>query len=174
MACFYNGCFLFSRTGRHLAAGVPDLSERCWAGERSCRHSALSQGTEGQRVLPSAFLVPRLGDEGTSFSLRTYTLPSPSECPRLWEWGAVGTNPTHPHCGLAANHSHIHHPLCSLCKSGSPPNGLSFIFDSLTSPFLQSDSLEIIVTIVNVNDNSPVFKQTNLTEVVPEVSILWK
>ncbi|PKK19578.1 cadherin-related family member 5 [Columba livia] len=32
----------------------------------------------------------------------------------------------------------------------------------------QSDSLEIIVTIVDVNDNSPVFKQTNLTEVVPE------
>ncbi|OPJ74189.1 mitotic checkpoint serine/threonine-protein kinase BUB1 beta isoform D [Patagioenas fasciata monilis] len=31
-----------------------------------------------------------------------------------------------------------------------------------------SDSLEIIVTIVNLNDNSPVFKQTNLTEVVPE------
>ncbi|NXQ91237.1 CDHR5 protein, partial [Nyctibius grandis] len=28
--------------------------------------------------------------------------------------------------------------------------------------------LEIIVTILNVNDNSPVFKQTNLTEVVPE------
>ncbi|KFZ53766.1 Cadherin-related family member 5, partial [Podiceps cristatus] len=28
--------------------------------------------------------------------------------------------------------------------------------------------LEIYVTILNVNDNSPVFKQTNLTEVVPE------
>ncbi|KFQ31304.1 Cadherin-related family member 5, partial [Mesitornis unicolor] len=28
--------------------------------------------------------------------------------------------------------------------------------------------LEISVTILNVNDNSPVFKQTNLTEVVPE------
>ncbi|NXA55928.1 CDHR5 protein, partial [Nothocercus julius] len=28
--------------------------------------------------------------------------------------------------------------------------------------------LEIIVTIVNVNDNSPVFKQTNLTKTVPE------
>ncbi|NXE83578.1 CDHR5 protein, partial [Cochlearius cochlearius] len=28
--------------------------------------------------------------------------------------------------------------------------------------------LEIFVTILNVNDNSPVFKQTNLTEVVPE------
>ncbi|XP_009572307.1 PREDICTED: cadherin-related family member 5 [Fulmarus glacialis] len=32
----------------------------------------------------------------------------------------------------------------------------------------QSNSLEIFVTILNVNDNSPVFKQTNLTEVVPE------
>ncbi|XP_009972759.2 cadherin-related family member 5 [Tyto alba] len=32
----------------------------------------------------------------------------------------------------------------------------------------QSDSLEILVTILNMNDNSPVFKQTNLTEVVPE------
>ncbi|XP_065492984.1 cadherin-related family member 5 [Caloenas nicobarica] len=32
----------------------------------------------------------------------------------------------------------------------------------------QTDYLEIVVTIVNVNDNSPVFKQTNLTEVVPE------
>ncbi|NXY51172.1 CDHR5 protein, partial [Ceuthmochares aereus] len=28
--------------------------------------------------------------------------------------------------------------------------------------------LEILVTILNVNDNSPVFKQTNFTEVVPE------
>ncbi|NXF48540.1 CDHR5 protein, partial [Oceanites oceanicus] len=28
--------------------------------------------------------------------------------------------------------------------------------------------LEILVTILNVNDNSPVFKQTNLTKVVPE------
>ncbi|NXK56591.1 CDHR5 protein, partial [Chauna torquata] len=28
--------------------------------------------------------------------------------------------------------------------------------------------LEIIVTIINLNDNSPVFKQTNLTKVVPE------
>ncbi|KFV60511.1 Cadherin-related family member 5, partial [Tyto alba] len=28
--------------------------------------------------------------------------------------------------------------------------------------------LEILVTILNMNDNSPVFKQTNLTEVVPE------
>ncbi|KAM9266955.1 cadherin-related family member 5 [Cariama cristata] len=32
----------------------------------------------------------------------------------------------------------------------------------------QSDSLEILVTILNMNDNSPVFKQANLTEVVPE------
>ncbi|XP_010292632.1 PREDICTED: cadherin-related family member 5 [Phaethon lepturus] len=32
----------------------------------------------------------------------------------------------------------------------------------------QSDYLEILVTILNMNDNSPVFKQTNLTEVVPE------
>ncbi|XP_009669135.2 cadherin-related family member 5 [Struthio camelus] len=32
----------------------------------------------------------------------------------------------------------------------------------------QSNSLEIIVTIVNMNDNSPVFKQTNLTQIVPE------
>ncbi|CAM9501329.1 unnamed protein product [Bubo scandiacus] len=32
----------------------------------------------------------------------------------------------------------------------------------------QSDSLQILVTILNMNDNSPVFKQTNLTEVVPE------
>nr|XP_009929821.1 PREDICTED: cadherin-related family member 5 [Opisthocomus hoazin] len=32
----------------------------------------------------------------------------------------------------------------------------------------QSDSLEIIVTILNVNDNSPEFEQTNLTAVVPE------
>ncbi|NXI71148.1 CDHR5 protein, partial [Anseranas semipalmata] len=28
--------------------------------------------------------------------------------------------------------------------------------------------LEIIVTIINLNDNSPVFKQTNLTRVIPE------
>ncbi|XP_009809530.2 cadherin-related family member 5 [Gavia stellata] len=32
----------------------------------------------------------------------------------------------------------------------------------------QSDSLEIHVTILNMNDNSPVFEQTNLTKVVPE------
>ncbi|KAM6274452.1 cadherin-related family member 5 [Porphyrio hochstetteri] len=32
----------------------------------------------------------------------------------------------------------------------------------------QSDSLEIIVAIVNMNDNSPVFKETNHTKVVPE------
>nr|XP_025966497.1 cadherin-related family member 5 [Dromaius novaehollandiae] len=32
----------------------------------------------------------------------------------------------------------------------------------------QSNSLQIIVTIVNVNDNSPVFKQTNFTQIVPE------
>ncbi|KAM6204972.1 cadherin-related family member 5 [Sarcoramphus papa] len=32
----------------------------------------------------------------------------------------------------------------------------------------QSDSLEILVTILNMNDNIPVFKQTNLTKVVPE------
>ncbi|XP_054684772.1 cadherin-related family member 5 [Grus americana] len=32
----------------------------------------------------------------------------------------------------------------------------------------QSDSLEILVTILNMNDNSPEFKQMNLTEVVPE------
>ncbi|XP_062433650.1 cadherin-related family member 5 [Rhea pennata] len=32
----------------------------------------------------------------------------------------------------------------------------------------QSNSLEIIVIIVNENDNSPVFKQTNLTQIVPE------
>ncbi|XP_029895448.1 cadherin-related family member 5 isoform X3 [Aquila chrysaetos chrysaetos] len=32
----------------------------------------------------------------------------------------------------------------------------------------QRDSLEILVTILNMNDNSPVFKQMNLTEVVPE------
>ncbi|XP_028941881.1 cadherin-related family member 5 [Antrostomus carolinensis] len=32
----------------------------------------------------------------------------------------------------------------------------------------QVDSLQIVVTILNVNDNAPVFKQTNLTEVVPE------
>ncbi|XP_075611740.1 cadherin-related family member 5 [Balearica regulorum gibbericeps] len=32
----------------------------------------------------------------------------------------------------------------------------------------QSDSLEILVTILNMNDNSPEFKQTNLTKVVPE------
>ncbi|XP_009989762.1 PREDICTED: cadherin-related family member 5-like, partial [Tauraco erythrolophus] len=32
----------------------------------------------------------------------------------------------------------------------------------------QSDSLEILVIILDVNDNSPVFKQTNLTEFVPE------
>ncbi|XP_076199764.1 cadherin-related family member 5 [Aptenodytes patagonicus] len=32
----------------------------------------------------------------------------------------------------------------------------------------QSDSLEILVTILNMNDNSPMFKQTNLTKVVPE------
>ncbi|KFR07505.1 Cadherin-related family member 5, partial [Nipponia nippon] len=28
--------------------------------------------------------------------------------------------------------------------------------------------LEILVTVLNVNDNSPVFKQTNLTDIVPE------
>ncbi|XP_061227002.1 cadherin-related family member 5 [Neopsephotus bourkii] len=33
---------------------------------------------------------------------------------------------------------------------------------------VQSNSLEILVTILNENDNSPVFKQTNLTQVVPE------
>ncbi|KAM6408124.1 cadherin-related family member 5 [Rhynochetos jubatus] len=32
----------------------------------------------------------------------------------------------------------------------------------------QGDSLDIIVTILNVNDNSPEFKQTNITKVVPE------
>ncbi|KAM7108568.1 LOW QUALITY PROTEIN: cadherin-related family member 5 [Ciconia maguari] len=32
----------------------------------------------------------------------------------------------------------------------------------------QSNYLEIVVTILNMNDNSPVFKQTNLTKVVPE------
>ncbi|XP_054246413.1 cadherin-related family member 5 [Indicator indicator] len=32
----------------------------------------------------------------------------------------------------------------------------------------ESDSLEIFVTILNENDNSPEFKQTNFTEVVPE------
>ncbi|GAB0189590.1 cadherin-related family member 5 [Grus japonensis] len=32
----------------------------------------------------------------------------------------------------------------------------------------ESDSLEILVTILNMNDNSPEFKQMNLTEVVPE------
>ncbi|XP_074903258.1 cadherin-related family member 5 [Buteo buteo] len=32
----------------------------------------------------------------------------------------------------------------------------------------QRDSLEILVTILNTNDNSPVFKQMNLTKVVPE------
>ncbi|KAM6133365.1 LOW QUALITY PROTEIN: cadherin-related family member 5 [Phoenicopterus ruber ruber] len=32
----------------------------------------------------------------------------------------------------------------------------------------QSNYLEIIVTILNLNDNRPVFKQTNLTKVVPE------
>ncbi|XP_061306942.1 cadherin-related family member 5 isoform X1 [Pezoporus flaviventris] len=33
---------------------------------------------------------------------------------------------------------------------------------------VQSNSLDILVTILNENDNSPVFKQTNLTQVVPE------
>ncbi|XP_009898324.2 cadherin-related family member 5 [Dryobates pubescens] len=32
----------------------------------------------------------------------------------------------------------------------------------------ESDSLQILVTILNENDNSPEFKQTNFTEVVPE------
>ncbi|KAM9190262.1 cadherin-related family member 5 [Mergus octosetaceus] len=32
----------------------------------------------------------------------------------------------------------------------------------------QKDTLEIIVTIINLNDNTPVFKQTNLTITVPE------
>ncbi|XP_075357505.1 cadherin-related family member 5 [Mycteria americana] len=32
----------------------------------------------------------------------------------------------------------------------------------------QSNYLEVVVTILNMNDNSPVFKQTNLTKVVPE------
>ncbi|KAM9278470.1 cadherin-related family member 5 [Morus bassanus] len=32
----------------------------------------------------------------------------------------------------------------------------------------QSNSLEIVVNILNVNDNSPVFEETNLTKVVPE------
>ncbi|XP_009472255.1 PREDICTED: cadherin-related family member 5 [Nipponia nippon] len=32
----------------------------------------------------------------------------------------------------------------------------------------QRNSLEILVTVLNVNDNSPVFKQTNLTDIVPE------
>ncbi|KAM6068020.1 cadherin-related family member 5 [Theristicus caerulescens] len=32
----------------------------------------------------------------------------------------------------------------------------------------QTNSLGILVTILNMNDNSPVFKQTNLTDIVPE------
>lgn len=36
------------------------------------------------------------------------------------------------------------------------------------------DSLEVIVTVVNLNDNSPVFKQPNFTVNVPEVRILLK
>ncbi|XP_033918012.1 cadherin-related family member 5 [Melopsittacus undulatus] len=43
-----------------------------------------------------------------------------------------------------------------------------FLSLTLILPFLQSNSFDIVVTILNENDNSPVFKHTNLTQVVPE------
>nr|XP_013800822.1 PREDICTED: cadherin-related family member 5 [Apteryx mantelli mantelli] len=45
---------------------------------------------------------------------------------------------------------------------------LLLVYLLCTNAVGQSNSLEIIVTIVNVNDNSPVFKQANLTQIVPE------
>lgn len=93
---------------------------------------------------------------------------------RRWE---QAHNPT-PGCGLSANPSHIqppslHHPLWSLCKAGPAPT-VYFCLRFFYLPILQSDSLEILVTILNENDNSPVFAQPNLTRDVPEVRGFWK
>ena len=178
--------FLFLRTERHLAAGVPDLSEHCWAGECSSKHSALLQGTAGQHVLLSALPSPQTGMRRCPFLYgHTHSSLSQRESIQCSANGeGVGTNPQPTHtlwagCKRPPHPAPIqlcslHHPLWSLCKSGSAPNSLIFVFDSLALLFLQSDSLEILVTILNMNDNIPVFKQTNLTKVVPEVSILWK
>lgn len=85
----------------------------------------------------------------------------------------MGTNPEPtPHPGPTQPPSSSHHPLWSLCKAGAARNSLILVFDSLSSPFLQGDSLQVLVTILNVNDNSPVFAQTNLTVVLPEVSVV--
>lgn len=95
----------------------------------------------------------------------------------MWE---QTTNPTP--CGLSAKPSPVQHPPAmllkpsspSLCKLGSAPNNLTFVFDSLIFPFLQTDTFQIIVSIINLNDNTPVFKQTSLTITLPEVRVSHK
>lgn len=137
----------------------------------------LSPGTRHcrQHLLPSALPNPHTG-MGSCPSLCGQTHCSQSHRERQGSASGeeVAASPQScPGHGLAANPSPIwppslHHPLWSLCKAGSAPTVYFclWFFDLL---ILQSDSLQILVTILNKNDNSPEFPQPNITRQIPEV-----
>lgn len=63
-------------------------------------------------------------------------------------------------------------PLGTLQSRISPKS--PFLSLVLCLPVLQSESLEILVTVLNMNDNEPVFAHPNLARELPEVRGFWK
>lgn len=109
--------FLFLHTEKHLADGVLDLSERCWAGECSSKHSYLLLGTAGQHVLPSALPSPQTRVRRCPFLFR-HIHSSHSQGSANGE--GVGTNPQVPYTLWAGCKPQPHPVPIQLCSLNHP------------------------------------------------------